>query len=259
MASKKEEARVSVLERKGTDMSDMSSKSSSASLKSPRAARFAEDTAVISPIEPSGQRKAPWAHDAPSSTHLAPQPQPADVGFGYIGDRASAHSSKIAAAVDVPMTPRSPLKSALKSPGAPPRMIPSQNPLSPTWQEEDMLDKEEDKTEKQQQKDVVSRIWSLGLPAQSLLIVIKAYQSPRAHRQDLLALYQFLLQSYRYFHDGIHLHNLQRFALVAAAKQSSAVGPRHDKMACYFTPGYIFRFPVPLCYCALEQLAQGPS
>jgi hypothetical protein len=72
------------------------------------------------------------------------QPQVADVGFGYIGSRES---------VTVPMTPKSPLKSALRSPGVPRKM---DNPLSPTFREEEVLEKREGRTDKQQQRDLVS-------------------------------------------------------------------------------------------------------
>ena len=76
------------------------------------------------------------------------QPQPSDVGFGYMADnRASKHASF----AEVPMTPNSPLKSALKVPGTPGRL----NPLSPTFQEEQVLEKSEEHTEKRNAKDLV--------------------------------------------------------------------------------------------------------
>lgn len=49
------------------------------------------------------------------------------------------------------MTPKSPLKSALRSPGVPRKM---DYPLSPTFREEEMLEKREAKTDKQQQRDL---------------------------------------------------------------------------------------------------------
>lgn len=49
---------------------------------------------------------------------------------------------------------KSPLKSALKSPGAAPRKF--DNPLSPTFQEEQILEKHEEDTEKEQASDLVS-------------------------------------------------------------------------------------------------------
>lgn len=78
------------------------------------------------------------------------QPQPADVGFGYINDDSSVQ------AVNMPMTPKSPLKSAMKIPGTPGRKF--ENPLSPTFREEEILEKRELSTEKEQKKDLVCRI-----------------------------------------------------------------------------------------------------
>jgi hypothetical protein len=51
------------------------------------------------------------------------------------------------------MTPKSPLKSAMKVPGTPARKF--DNPLSPTFREEEILEKREFDTEKQQAKDLV--------------------------------------------------------------------------------------------------------
>ncbi|KAH7023354.1 hypothetical protein EDB80DRAFT_697241 [Ilyonectria destructans] len=50
------------------------------------------------------------------------------------------------------MTPKTPLKSAMKVPGTPAR--PFDNPLSPTFREEDILEKRELSTEKEQARDV---------------------------------------------------------------------------------------------------------
>ncbi|KKY28085.1 hypothetical protein UCRPC4_g00665 [Phaeomoniella chlamydospora] len=62
-------------------------------------------------------------------------PKPSDVGFGYIADNSASP----------------PLKSALKTPGTAGRML---NPLSPTFREEQILEKEEEKTEAQNAKDL---------------------------------------------------------------------------------------------------------
>lgn len=79
------------------------------------------------------------------------QAQPSDVGFGYMADnRASKHASF----AEVPMTPNSPLKSALKVPGTPGRL----NPLSPTFKEEQVLEKSEEHTEKRNASDLVCRL-----------------------------------------------------------------------------------------------------
>ncbi|KAI9889070.1 MAG: hypothetical protein M1814_005859 [Vezdaea aestivalis] len=123
-----------------------SSESSGRSLKSPRTPRFVEATAVNSPIEPSKAGRSPFAD--PVSHHQA-QPQPADVGFGYISEQsASRHQSM----VPVPEGPKSPLKSAMKSPGSAPRAF--TNPLSPTFREEDKLEDIEKQTDKENVKDL---------------------------------------------------------------------------------------------------------
>jgi hypothetical protein len=73
------------------------------------------------------------------------QAQPSDIGFGYITQNEQH--------VEVPMTPASPLKSAMKVPGTPARRL--DNPLSPTFREEQILEKTEEETEKEQAKDLV--------------------------------------------------------------------------------------------------------
>jgi len=127
-----------------------SSSSSGLTVQPPRTARFAEATSVDSPIDPSTQGRLHFVAPQTSTRHLMPQPQPSDVGFGYVADnQASRHSSY--AGVEVPLTPNSPLKSALKVPGTPGRL----NPLSPTFKEEQVLEKQEEATEKENAKDVV--------------------------------------------------------------------------------------------------------
>ena len=129
------------------------SSSSGLSIVTPRTARFAEATSVNSPIGPTLASRTPFA-SPPKTQHLMPQPQPSDVGFGYMADNnASRHTSY--AGVEVPLTPASPLKSALKVPGTPGRL----NPLSPTFKEEQVLEKHEESTEKANAKDLV---WLFG-------------------------------------------------------------------------------------------------
>jgi hypothetical protein len=55
-----------------------------------------------------------------------------------------------------PPTPKTPLKSALKSPGAPPRTPGAISIMSPTFREEHQLEKREAMTDKEQAKDLVS-------------------------------------------------------------------------------------------------------
>ncbi|KAF2098616.1 hypothetical protein NA57DRAFT_66007 [Rhizodiscina lignyota] len=139
-----------------------STASSLPSLRSPRAPRFAEATAVNSPIEPSKAGRNPFAD--PPTNHFMAQPQPSDVGFGYLSANHASSSQQGVEMEDTdtsypPATPasplRSPLKSALKSPGAPPRKI--ENPLSPTFREETVLEKEEEKTDKEQRRDLKAK------------------------------------------------------------------------------------------------------
>ncbi|KAI1810994.1 hypothetical protein GGS20DRAFT_565037 [Poronia punctata] len=111
------------------------------SLKPPRTPRFAEATTVHSPIEP---RENPFSSREDASH--GPQARPADVGFGYINDDTRTQT------INMPMTPRSPLKSAMRAPGTPGRRL--ENPLSPTFREEDILESREKDTEMAQKKDV---------------------------------------------------------------------------------------------------------
>ncbi|MCJ1245157.1 hypothetical protein MMC30_002358 [Trapelia coarctata] len=124
-----------------------SSSSSTLSIKTPRTARFAEATSVNSPIGPTLSGRSPFAGPPIITTHLSPEPQPSDVGFGYMStaDRLK-HTS-----IEVPLTPRSPMKSALKPPGTPGRFL---DPRSPTFKEEVALEKEEEKTDKQNAADI---------------------------------------------------------------------------------------------------------
>ena len=112
------------------------------SLRTPRTPRFAEATSVHSPID--GKGKSPF-DDPDNEMSEVPQPQPGDVGFGYINNNNRE-------SMPVPMTPKTPLKSAMKVPGTPARFM---NPMSPTFREEAALDKREEHTEKEQARDVV--------------------------------------------------------------------------------------------------------
>jgi hypothetical protein len=135
------------MERKSSTDSESSMSSNRSSLKPPRTPRFAEATTVYSPIEPSKEGRSPFADPPKAKTQFAmPQAQPSDIGFGYINDN---RRSEI---VEMPMTPASPLKSAMKVPGTARRI---DNPLSPTFREEQILEKHESLTEKEQAKDLV--------------------------------------------------------------------------------------------------------
>ncbi|OAA61202.1 hypothetical protein SPI_05226 [Niveomyces insectorum RCEF 264] len=121
-----------------------SSASSTESLKQPRTPRFAEATTVYSPVE-GVSRFA----DPEKSTRFA---EPSDIGFGYINNQNGGGGDDDSASGKVPMTPRSPLKSAMKVPGTPGRRF--DNPLSPTFREEQILEKHEAMTEKEQAHDL---------------------------------------------------------------------------------------------------------
>ena len=71
-----------------------------------------------------------------------------DVGFGYMASsEATKHTS-----IEVPLTPKTPMRSALKPPGTPGRFL---DPRSPTFHEEAVLEKQEEKTVKQNAADMV--------------------------------------------------------------------------------------------------------
>lgn len=147
---------------------------SHATSKTPRAARFAEATAVYSPIEPP----------EPPTNHYTPQPQPSDLGFGYLNSRTSGHESWSGVEMEEtdnkylpPATPKSPLKSALKSPGAPPRNM--SQVLSPTFKHEQILEKLEGETEQEQARDLkikfrvrVAKFFLRGINFSCSLIVL---------------------------------------------------------------------------------------
>lgn len=123
------------------------SSSSTSSLKHPRTPRFAEATSIHSPVEETGPK--PFDDE---KAHRA-QAQPSEMGFGYINNNDNSDTNA------VPMTPKSPLKSAMRVPGMPARKF--DNPLSPTFREEQILERREASTDKMQAKDLV---WRLQIP-----------------------------------------------------------------------------------------------
>ncbi|TVY24995.1 hypothetical protein LHYA1_G005150 [Lachnellula hyalina] len=143
MSTFKEKKRPAPLSRERAS----SSSSSESSLKVPRTPRFVEATTVYSPIEPSENSRSPFADPPTTKTQsYMAQSQPSDIGFGYISQTdPSKH-------VEIPATPASPLKSAMRAPGTPGRKI--DNPLSPTFREEQILEKHEEMTEKEQANDL---------------------------------------------------------------------------------------------------------
>lgn len=116
-----------------------------------RKARFAEATSVFSPSGGPGEHDSPFADS--NMTDRDPSnnaPKPSDVGFGYISDNQPVEQH---ATIRTDLHPGgAPLKSALKTPGTAARLL---NPLSPTFHEEASLEKQEEKTDKEQAKDLV--------------------------------------------------------------------------------------------------------
>jgi hypothetical protein len=82
-------------------------------------------------------------------------PKPSDVGFGYIGDSEQPRTQFATIRSDTNPATGQPLKSALKTPGTASRLL---NPLSPTFREEVSLEKQEEKTDKEQAHDLVSHL-----------------------------------------------------------------------------------------------------
>ncbi|KAG5988907.1 hypothetical protein E4U52_006127 [Claviceps spartinae] len=111
--------------------------STEASIKASRTPRFVEATAVHSPVD---IKTSPFAD--PNKLDKSNSQQPGQVGFGYISNAPELSGNG----------PKSPLKSAMKVPGTPGRSL--ANPLSPTFKEEVVLEKEEEKNDQQQVKDI---------------------------------------------------------------------------------------------------------
>lgn len=125
-----------------------SSSSSSPSLNTPRKARFAEATSVNSPMAEPNEHRLPFSRSKKPATIS----KPSDLGFGYISDNNPVEQhATLGTNPNGLASP--PLRSALKTPGTSTRFL---NPLSPTFREEAILEKQESKTDKQQAKDLVS-------------------------------------------------------------------------------------------------------
>jgi hypothetical protein len=143
MATNNKKNLTVTIERRNTDDSE--------TRKTPRSARFAEATSVYSPVDAP---RAPF--DYPTN-HYKPQPQVSDVGLSYV---AAVEMEETDRRYLPPPTPRTQgaLKSAMKSPGAPPRTPGATSILSPTFREEQKLEKHEASTDKEQAKDLVSTV-----------------------------------------------------------------------------------------------------
>jgi hypothetical protein len=121
-----------------------SSDTSNASLKSPRTARFAEATSIHSPIEQA--QRSPFA-DPPKSKA---QGDVGDIGFGYVGANHQHTDDQV---------PMSPFRPDLKVP----QTAKSLNPLSPTFREEYLLEKQEKKADVDNARDIVRNPSTAGL------------------------------------------------------------------------------------------------
>jgi len=141
MATNNKKNLTVTIERRNTDESDTN--------KTPRTARFAEATSVYSPVD--GPR-APL--DYPTN-HYRPQPQVSDVGLSYVASVEMEETDNRYLPPPTPRTPGGALKSAMKSPGAPPRTPGMASIMSPTFREEEKLERQEASTEKEQAKDLV--------------------------------------------------------------------------------------------------------
>ena len=125
----------------------ISDTSSASSIRASRSPRFAEATSVHSPVD---KHSSPF-DDPPVERIVRVHGQPGDIGFGYLGANMN-RDIEAARTANIPLTPKAPLKSALKSPGMARTF---DNPLSPTFREEDILEKKEIATTKQQKRDLV--------------------------------------------------------------------------------------------------------
>ncbi|KAJ5875922.1 uncharacterized protein N7529_001506 [Penicillium soppii] len=114
-----------------------SSDESNSSLRSPRTARFAEATSIHSPIEQSRAQQSPFA-DPPKNRSPG---DVGDVGFGYV----AANNNRVDDQV-----PMSPFRPDLKVP----QTAKSLNPLSPTFREEYLLEKQEKKAGVENARDM---------------------------------------------------------------------------------------------------------
>lgn len=257
---------------KGPSISIRTRNDSGDSQKSPRVARFVEATSVDSPIgAPVGGFRFNETPYTPVES-CKPQLQAGDIGFGYINDRrsmaevphvempASEHDIQ---ALPVSPGPKSPLKSAMKSPRIekPARLdLPMKSPtfqqplksplfqeeaiLSPTWREEKLLEKRETRTSKRQQEDLVSlthvmRIANTDCPA-------AASQSARTHGQTHTSVHELLLQSHCPCH-GWHCHyRLRRIIKTAPAQQPPTLGTWHSTLASDHRSMYLMCFIILL-------------
>ncbi|KAL5121828.1 hypothetical protein ACEQ8H_000043 [Pleosporales sp. CAS-2024a] len=164
MATNNKKNLTVTITRRETDDSDTN--------KTPRTARFAEATSVYSPVD------GPRAPIEYPTNHYKPQAQVSDLGLSYV---SAVEMEETDTRYLPPPTPRTQgaLKSAMKSPGAPPRTPGAASILSPTFREEQRLEKHEVFTEKEQAKDLkvkvrvrIAKIFLRGINFACSLIVL---------------------------------------------------------------------------------------
>lgn len=235
-------------------------------LRSPHTPRFAEATSVVSPIDPSSRSAfaEPRSNMTGSEPNATATPDVSDVGFGYVADtRASRHLSY----PEIPQNaalrsnpPNSPLKSALKSPGT---AGTKDNPLSPTFREEQILELHEKETEDENAKDVV-RPLSKGTFFFFKLVVCKANcteesESASPDSQILPSRRQFLLQPYHPGPGRAIVFHFQRYKKPRYSEFVEPLGARHEPMAPNSCARHSVANSSPLPGCDVRVLARWPS
>ncbi|PGH00843.1 hypothetical protein AJ79_08095 [Helicocarpus griseus UAMH5409] len=140
--------------------------------KPSRTARFAEATSVVSPVDDAPGR-SPFA-DPPAMSQTNHNVQVSDLGFGYMAENQPGREPEQPQAARL-NPPNSPLKSALKSPGAGGRSV----LMSPTFREEQILEHHEKSTEKANAKDVrikarvrIAKVFLRGVSFSCSLIIL---------------------------------------------------------------------------------------
>lgn len=226
------------------------SSSSTLSLKTPRTARFAEATTVHSPVRGPYESESPFAdiHKMEKT-----ESKPSDVGFGYISNGPFEQQATMKP--DLYGQAGAPLKSALKTPGTPGRLL---NPLSPTFREEVLLEQEEQKTEVSQAKDLV---WSIPFPRLHTCINTGTEnQDSSAHGQNGPPRGELLMLSDRPLHAERDLYHFQRNKIYTTSKQPSRLGQHHQSLAPDRSPCHLLLVSYILGshhLCLLERRAQA--
>lgn len=227
--------------------STASTRSSTAGGNQPtvRRARFAEATSVFSPASGPGESQSPFA-DPPSKMEGASTseaPKPSDVGFGYISENQPVEQHAYIR-TDPNGAAGGPLKSALKTPGTASRML---NPLSPTFREEQLLEKEEMKTDEQQANDLVSPSHLETKPSFTNNLITES-QNPSPHGQDGPPRRQLLVLLDRPRHAFNSPNNLPRNKESPQQEQPPRLGTPAETLASNRRPQHRLRLVIILHY-----------